>query len=89
MKPILVLLALALTSCMTVRPINYNGEELFEVNCNGTARTMGDCMSKSSEYCSKLGKKAKSISQDGTSTVVGMNGQILPSVSRSLLFKCE
>lgn len=89
MKITLLLIAVFVSGCMTVRKINYNGEELFEVKCNGTARTMADCLEKSSEHCASLGKKSVPMDRDGNSSIVSMNGQILPAVSRSLLFKCE
>ena len=94
MKLFLVfLMTLSLSACAIgkgVRSISFNGENVFEAKCNGTARTYADCLEQASDKCSEYHKKAVQLNADGSSTLmIGVNGQILPIVNRSLLFKCE
>lgn len=87
---ILVIIAsLGLSSCQTVRHVDVNGEKIFEVSCNGTARTYMDCMQKASETCAQRGLKMVALEKDGHSVVVGNSYGINSGVNRSMSFKCE
>ncbi len=90
---LLVLMVLNISACAIgtgVRPISFNGEKVFEAKCNGTARTYADCLVQASKTCSEYNQKAIPLNTDGSSTVMtNVNGQVLPIVNRSMLFKCE
>lgn len=86
----LILLTLLLQGCIGtgVRPIEYNGETIYEAKCNGAVRTIADCYEQASKTCQDLGKKSVAISQDGSSQLATMNNQLMTATYRNLMFKC-
>ena len=82
---------LLLSGCLGqgVRPVSYNGHELYESMCNGTVRSFADCMEQASDKCAETGRKAVEISSDGSSSVAQISGRITPALRRNFLFKCE
>lgn len=82
---------LFLSGCLGsgVRPVSYNGHELYESMCNGTSRSFADCMEQASEKCAETGRKAVELSSDGSSSAMHVNGRITPILKRNYLFKCE
>ena len=89
MKTAILLCALFLASCQTVRRASINGQDIYEVTCNGTARTYMDCMSKASETCAQQSKKMIPLDKDGNVVLAGSYQSFGTYLHRSMSFKCE
>lgn len=72
-----------------VKEVPFNGQMLYEAKCNGTARTYSDCLEQASEKCAEIHKQVVTLNQDRSSTFTTYNGQLMPIVNRSIVFKCE
>lgn len=95
MKKIFLLAILGLScGCATpntVRPVNFNQEEIFEASCHGRSQTQAVCYELASKHCNDLGKKAVPMTIDGSSYVDGNNftGDVTSYIKRTLIFRCE
>lgn len=87
---ILTAAILALTNIGCVSPpqpaFKRSGHQVFQVKCNGFARTIADCHAQASRTCNG---EYDEMGQDGTSSFVPVGGRYMPVNNRSLLFTCK
>lgn len=88
MKTLLILSVLFLSGCMTTREHIINGEKMYQVSCNGTARTYIDCQTEASKKCAETNQNFAPVNSDGQITYRSANGGFGALATRSLLFKC-
>ncbi|MFV3409694.1 hypothetical protein ACNH6C_13865 [Bdellovibrio bacteriovorus] len=89
MKFILLFVAtLTLSACMTTKEHVVNGQKMYEVTCNGLARSYIDCQTAASKKCAETDQHFAPVSSDGTQAYVGGANGFTPITNRTLLYKC-
>nr|BFD63150.1 hypothetical protein BdHM001_18310 [Bdellovibrio sp. HM001] len=65
-----------------------NGQKMYEVSCNGLARSYIDCQTEASKKCAETGQHFAPVSSDGTQAYMGSANGFTPVTNRTLLYKC-
>jgi hypothetical protein len=86
-----ILLCLALTACVTARPLTLpNGQRGQAISCPGTLRSMADCYVKAGEAC-PAGYDVIDASGESHPMMTVVNGTLVAGsvVTRSLMVQCH
>jgi hypothetical protein len=92
MKTLLLVVAtlMALVGCTSTPAIVTlpDGKSGYSVSCNGTARTIGDCMNAAAKFCRGPYKIFTEESKSAGGYVIPNTNIVAPLSQRSLIFTC-
>jgi hypothetical protein len=96
LKPLLFLLAIALTGCATSREVHLaNGWLAFEINCGGPLSGFGNCLDKAGDVCTRgyevLDAEGGVVPDKaaGVPEPIGFASVTFKNQSRKLLVRCK
>ena len=86
-----VLISASLIGCaVTPSAVSLpDGSQGHSVSCNGTARTIGDCMNEAAKFCRGAYTVVTEESRSAGGYVIPNTNIVAPLSQRSLIFKCE
>lgn len=84
---IYITIALTLFACSTTTEVRGpDGGIIYETTCNGSIRSMGDCMNNAFEKC---GGAYEVVDRNQSQSLGSFNGNVYSSEHRSMAFKCK
>jgi hypothetical protein len=82
---LLLLIGCAATPTSVALP---NGSQGYSVSCNGTARTISDCMNAAAKFCRGPYKVVTEESRSAGGLIIPNTNIVAPLAQRSLIFTC-
>ncbi len=81
----LILIGCAATPKVVALP---DGSQGYSVSCNGTARTISDCMNAAANFCRGPYKVVTEESRSAGGYIIPNTNIVAPLAQRSLIFTC-